>query len=91
MIAMGPYWWYVNIGSFNGLEPSGNKQLSKPMSTRTEFNIAIWCHQDTFWGIMTPYNDIDLIQNWLTLFGAKPWPEQVEGPVKRHGGYVASL
>ena len=42
--------------------PSGNKQLSKPMSTRTEFNIAIWCHQDTFCGIMTPYNDIDLVQ-----------------------------
>ena len=33
---------HVNIGSGNGLVPSGNKQLSKPMSTRTEFNIAIY-------------------------------------------------
>ena len=62
MIATGPYWWYVNIGSVNGLVPSGNKQLSKPMSTRTEFNIAICCHQDTFCGIVTTYNDIDLVQ-----------------------------
>ena len=73
MIATGPYWWYVNIGSVNGLVPSGNKQLSKPMSTRTEFNIAIWCHQDTFCGIMTPYNDIDLVQigsgnEWLVVW-----------------------
>ena len=37
MIATGPYWWYVNIGSGNGLVPSGKKQLSKPMLTRTEF------------------------------------------------------
>ena len=73
MIATGPYWWYVNIGSVNGLVPSGNKQLFKPMSTRTEFNIAIWCHQATFCGIMTPYNDIDLVQigsgnEWLVVW-----------------------
>ena len=73
MIATGPYWWYVNIGAVNGLVPSGNKQLSKPMSTRTEFNIAIWCHQNTFCGIMTPYNDIDLVQigsgnEWLVAW-----------------------
>ena len=41
MIATGPYWWYVNIGSGNGLVSSDNKQLSEPMSTRTEFYIAI--------------------------------------------------
>ena len=90
MIATGPYWRYVNIDSVNGLVPSGNKQLSKPMSTRTEFNIAIWCHQDTFCGIMTLYNDIDLVLigsgNKLACclaaprqFCAKPLPEQVEG------------
>ena len=43
------------------------------MSTRTEFKIAIWCHQDTFCGIMTPYNDIDLVQigsgnEWLVAW-----------------------
>ena len=73
MIATGPYWWYVKIGSVNGLVPSGNRQLSKPMSTRTELNIAIWCHQDTFYGIMTPYNDIDRVQigsgnEWLVAW-----------------------
>ena len=73
MIATGHCWWYVNIGSVNGLVPSGNKQLSKPMSTRTEFNIAIWCHQDTFCGTMTPYNAIDLVQigsgnEWLVAW-----------------------
>ena len=85
MIATGSHWLYVNIGSVNGLVPSGNKQLSKPMSTRTEFNIAIWCHQDTFCGIMTPYNYIDLVKNCSlaapSLFGAKPVPEQVDGLV----------
>ena len=28
-------WWYVNIGSGNGLVPSGNKPLPEPMLTQT--------------------------------------------------------
>ena len=27
----GLYWWYINIGSGNGLVPSGTKPLPKPM------------------------------------------------------------
>ena len=33
MNARGPCSWYVNIGSGNGLVPSGNKPLSEPMLT----------------------------------------------------------
>ena len=38
----GPYWWYINIGSGNGLVPSGNKPLPEPMLT--QISVAIWCH-----------------------------------------------
>ena len=40
MDATGPYWWWVNIGSGNGLVPSGNKPLPEPMLT--QFSVAIW-------------------------------------------------
>ena len=30
MNAPGPYWWSVNIGSGNGLVPSGSKPLPDP-------------------------------------------------------------
>ena len=33
MNATGPYWWYVNIGSCNGLVLSGNKPLPGTMLT----------------------------------------------------------
>ena len=32
----------VNIGSGNGLVPSGNKPLPEPMLT--QIYVAIWCH-----------------------------------------------
>ena len=35
-------WWSVNIGSGNGLVPSGNKPLHEPMLT--EISVIIWCH-----------------------------------------------
>ena len=34
MNATRPYWWKVNIGSGNGLVPSGNKPLPEPMLTQ---------------------------------------------------------
>ena len=37
-----PYWWLVNIGSGNGLVPSGNKPLSEPMLT--QIYVAKWRH-----------------------------------------------
>ena len=40
MSATGPYWWYVNIGSGNGLVPLGNKLLPKPMLA--QFYVALW-------------------------------------------------
>ena len=35
MNVTGLHWWSVNIGSCNGLVPSGNKPLPKPMLTRS--------------------------------------------------------
>ena len=40
-----PRLWLVNISSGNGLVPSGNKSLPKPMLTH--FYVAIWCQQAT--------------------------------------------
>ena len=40
MNVTGLYWRWVNIGSGNGLVPSGNKPLPEPMLT--QINIAIW-------------------------------------------------
>ena len=37
-----PHWWKVDIGSGNGLMPSGNKSLPEPMLT--QISIAIWRH-----------------------------------------------
>ena len=36
------YWWLVNIGSGNGLVPSGNKPLPEPMLSK--ITVAIWRH-----------------------------------------------
>ena len=40
-----PYWWWVNIGSGNGLVLSGTKPLPDPMLT--QFYVTIWRHQTT--------------------------------------------
>ena len=42
MNVTGLHWWSVNIGSGNGLVPSGNKPLPEPMLT--QINVAIWRH-----------------------------------------------
>ena len=38
----GHYWWKINIGSGNGLVPSGNKPLPKPVLT--QIYVAMWRH-----------------------------------------------
>ena len=40
MNVSGPYWWKVNIGSGNGLVPSGNKPLPEPVFTK--ISNAMW-------------------------------------------------
>ena len=40
MNVSGPHWWSVNIGSGNGLVPSGNKPLPEPMLT--QISVTIW-------------------------------------------------
>ena len=42
MNATRPHWWSVNLGSGNGLVPSGNKPLPEPMLTK--FYDIIWHH-----------------------------------------------
>ena len=42
MNVTGLHWWSFNIGSGNGLVPSGNKPLPEPMLTQT--SVAIWSH-----------------------------------------------
>ena len=39
--------WEVNIGSGNGLVPSGTKPLPEPMLT--QIYVAIWCHYRPQW------------------------------------------
>ena len=36
-----PRWWLVDIGSGNGLVPSGNKPLPEPMPA--QISVATWC------------------------------------------------
>ena len=42
LIVTGYHWWYVNIGSGNGLVPSGSRPLPKLMLT--QFYVTIWRH-----------------------------------------------
>ena len=68
MTATGSYLWQVNIGSGDGLVPSGNKPLSEPMLIKINIisiassldpNELIHC------GLVTPYGDIYLGQHWF--------------------------
>ena len=42
MHVTGLHWWSVNMGSGNGLVPSGNKPLPEPMLT--QIYVAVWRH-----------------------------------------------
>ena len=42
MNVTGLHWWSVNIGSGNGLVPSGNKPLPEP--TLSKIPVAVWRH-----------------------------------------------
>ena len=42
MNVIGLHWWSVNIGSGNGLVPSGNKPLPEPMLT--QISVSTWRH-----------------------------------------------
>ena len=51
------HWWLVNIGSGNGLGPSGSKPLPAPMLT--EINFVIWRHE----GVMIELNANPITSN----------------------------
>ena len=47
-----PHWWLADIGSGNGLLPSGNNPLSEPMLTK--IYVTIWRYNGlTHWGWVT--------------------------------------
>ena len=46
MNATGLHWWSVNIGSGNGLVPSGNKPLPEPMLTQNCCHMASLGHNE---------------------------------------------
>ena len=37
-------WWSINIGSGNGLVPSGNKPLPEPVTMLIQIFVAVWHH-----------------------------------------------
>ena len=57
------YWWSVNIGSGNGLVPSGNKPLPEPILT--QISDTIWRHWQWVNLIM-----LGLFQCYVTLVAA---------------------
>ena len=66
MNARGPRWWLVNIGSGNGLVPSGNKP-SLPEPKLTHIYVTTWHH----WAIM-PLLITWHISKWPTRAQAIP-------------------
>ena len=54
------HWWWVNIGSGNGLVPSGNKPLPEPMLTH--IYVTVWRHYPTMssFVINKPNSDGDI-------------------------------
>ena len=68
MNLIGPNWWYVNIGSGNGLLFSGNKPLFEPMLTQF---CVIWHYKDKSsikmsfqWCQAPPCGEIEDISKW---------------------------
>ena len=45
-MSLGLHWWSVNIGSGNGLMPSGNKPLPEPMLTQISVEMASLGHNE---------------------------------------------
>ena len=71
VILFGPHWWQVNIGSGNGLVPSGNKPLPEPMLT--QIYVTIWLHQATMSQDICSHNDDEV---WI-LFLYTPMLKKV--------------
>ena len=72
--AMECHWWWVNIGSVNGLMPSGNKRLPDPMLTQISCVYDIDCAMSYLWNFSvlwmnTSTNLCSLIAILLPLFG----------------------
>ena len=63
MNATKPYWWSVNIGSGNGLVPSGNKPLPEPMLTQIYVvNLVVTWSNETWLICIQQSNQKDIWQ-----------------------------
>ena len=72
-----PYWWWVIVGSGNGLEPLGNKPLPEPILTQIYVAIWRWVNSSPPSAIyMRQLTGSRLVQVMACrLFSAKPFPE----------------
>ena len=69
------YWWEVNIGSGNGLVPSGTKPLPEPMLAHIYVIIGHNELQDRRWNADKPSAALDpYIPTWLTTSPANHRP-----------------
>ena len=48
----GLHWWSVNVGSGNGLVPSGNKPLPEPMLTQISRHMVSLGHNELTWSLL---------------------------------------
>ena len=64
-IATAPRWWLVNIGSGNGLVPSGIKPLPELMLT--QFYVVIWRHNVALLVLKLEYPAVSRSIPWLLL------------------------
>ena len=74
MNATKPLLWLINIGSGNGLVPSGNKPLPEPMFT--QFYITIWHHHQATLSLRSSpahQHPSHLAQEASHLFNQPPW------------------
>ena len=65
MYVTGLHWWSVDIGSGNGLMPSGNKSLPEPMLT--QISVTIWRYWDAIHKKVSVTASHRVMRLWLLL------------------------
>ena len=70
MNVTGLYFWQVNIGSGDGLVPSGNESLPEPMLSNVDPDVATWHHSS--------HNELTKATHYHPIFilnhGSRWWP-----------------
>ena len=75
----GLHWWSVNIGSSNGLVPSGNKPLPEPMLTH--ISVTTWHQKATIMCWINFFERKYLNFHWNFI---EVWMKTFEMPIKFH-------